>query len=90
MAPAEIALEQIRRRVAVRSQPLDVRRRLFRRPPVFVVHVEQHLQRVGERLEIQVSHAAEERRTITAVVEPMLLLPSKEARCSGRDLVGHR
>ena len=51
-------------------------------PSVLVVLLAENVDRIRKRLELRAAGESEERGTIAAVIEPMLLLPAREAGCA--------
>src|SRR4051812_38904388 len=68
---------------------LHVLVRLFGRPAVLIVLVQEHLKGVRMPGKTLVPDNTKECRTIRAVVEPVLLLPATKARCPSGNLLRH-
>ena len=89
MLPTEQALKQVGRWRAVAVQPLKILVDLLLRPAELVVLVSQHLDGIGVSRQFGGADRAEEGCGISAVVEPVLLLPTAESWRAPRKFFGH-
>jgi hypothetical protein len=83
------AAEEVRGRLALRIERLEIPLHLFGRPRELVVLVAEHVQRIRVALQLGPARTAEERGAVAAVVEPVAGLPGLEAGRPGRDLLDH-